>query len=141
MMSVNKIEELITYFKSKGYKIDIIKDNTLEISRGESGFYLQILVEDEITVLNFSVKSNVFSVEFDNYNAKVKLFAIFSTNLEINIEYQHPFIFLHLDMEEFQVMPVTSLVTSLLVQMPVAGELINDIRKITKDLDEKLKET
>ncbi len=135
-----RVEELTKYFQNNGYKVETINHNRLEVTKdGYKDFYLKIIAEDEITVLKFTISSKDFSIEFDNYVSQVKLFADFSTNNQITIQYSHPFLFLHLDTEEFSIRPVTSLVTSLLVQLPVSGELIEDVRRITKELDKKIR--
>ncbi len=138
---MSRVEELITYFKNIGYKTETIEHNKLEITKdGYKGFYLKVLVEDEITVLNFIISTKEFGVNFDNYTSEANIYAKFSEGNELSIRYTHPFIFLHLDTQEFTIMPVTSLVTSLLIQMPVSVELLEKVKEITKQLDTELKE-
>ncbi len=140
MLSFTQKKNILDYFKDAGYSVVEVSDNIIDISKDKANFYLQLHLEDEIKVLRVIVKTDDFSFEYNDYFPLVKLYVKFQPNYEINIQYQYPFLGFDLDLEQFKISPITSLITDLLSQLPVSAELIKDVRQITRELDQLLKE-
>ncbi len=140
MLSFTQKKDILNYFKQNGFEVTEIADNIIDIEKKSPKFYLQILLDDDITVSRFDVKTDEFYFEFDNYFTMFKMEAKFSLNQEITLNYQHPFLGADLDIEKFKLAPVSSIVLDLLSQAPIASELMRDVYNITKHLDELIKE-
>ncbi len=137
MLSFAQKKSVIDDFKQRGYEVLQVSDNIIDVSRGKDGFYLQLLFEEEIKILRFIIKSDDFSFEFNDYFPLLKLYAKFQPSYEIKLEYQYPFMGADLNVELFKIMPVTSIVGDLLSQTPISTELLREILKITKEIDQR----
>ncbi len=138
---MQRMEELTEYFKNLGYQVNAVENNKLEITKnGYNGFYLKILAEEELTILEFAIATKDFGINYHSYTTEVNVYVRFSEGYKLNMSYAHPFLFSHLDKEEFELTPVTSLVINLLTQTPVSAELIAKIKEITREIDEDIKE-
>jgi len=140
VLSPTQEKDIFNYFRSAGYEVTEISDNIIDIEKKSHNFYMQIILDEDIIISRFSIKTNEFIMDFDNYNAMFKMEAKFSVNQQIELNYQHPFLGANLDIEKFKLAPVSSIVIDLLSQAPIASELIRDVYRITKDIDQLMKE-
>ncbi len=140
MLSYTQKKDILNYFKNAGFEVTEIAENIIDVEKKAPKYYLQLLIDDDITVSRFSVRNEEFHFEFDNYYNMLKMSAKFSVDQEIELQYAHPFLGMDIDMEKYKLMPVSHIVIGLLSRAPVSSELLRDIYHLTKDLDELIKE-
>jgi hypothetical protein len=140
MLSFTQKKDILNYFKQNNYEVEEISDNIIDIMKKNPKFYLQIIIDDDIKVSRLSIRTEDFYFEFDNYYNRLKMSAKFSIGEEVELQYQHPFLAMDIDMEKYKLMPISYLVIDLLSQAPIASELIRDVYNITQHLDELIKE-
>ncbi len=140
MLSFTQKKDILNYFRQSGYEVNEISDSIVDITKKNPKFYMQIIIDDDITISRFSIRTEEFYFEFDNYYSMLKMHAKFSIGEEVELQYAHPFLGADLDMEKYKLMPISSVTIDLLSQAPVSSELLRDIYNITKDIDALMKE-